>query len=228
MVDLSAWNFGGRLSLVKRRVEASDFTEYRLMAALTKEETAKMIGVTRRTIENWERGRVRIPYSAYLVLLLTTGARLPAPGWDGWICRAGYLCSPAGEVYTAGELHYLSLVFAMAREWQRSQGLQPVNESLQPPAQPGFASGNARKAVRGRVAQATAAGNPPAGREAADGREGDGGLPGQPETVMLHRYPPQPPALLSAAACLPGFIPGSPRTVIRGEMGRSGVRLKSC
>lgn len=124
-VKHGTWDRFGRSSM-SGRIDRVEFVTCRLLGGLTREETAKMIGVTRRTIENWEHGRVRIPYAAFWLLRLRTGAALPYPGWQDWTCRAGVLCSPAGQTFTAGELQYLSLVFAMAREWQK---LPPAEQS---------------------------------------------------------------------------------------------------
>lgn len=93
------------------------FTELRKTARMSERETACMLGVTTRTLRNWELGKARVPYSAYRLLRVIVGAQLPAPGWAGWTLRPGVLIAPNGHTFTAWQLEYLQWVFAAARLW---------------------------------------------------------------------------------------------------------------
>lgn len=114
-------------------VDIEAFIRCRKHAALTRERAAELVGVTPRTVRNWETGRTSIPYAAFELLRVKTGASLPYPGFEDWECRDGVLISPAGDAFTAGGLTWLSLTFAMAREWQRERGLLPAKPDLSDP-----------------------------------------------------------------------------------------------
>lgn len=87
------------------------------MNNLTIEQAAEMLHVTERTIAHWERGTVRIPYSAFKLLrILANGELLPEP-WNGWHVRADTLYTPSGRAFKAHELSYLSNYMTMARYW---------------------------------------------------------------------------------------------------------------
>jgi transcriptional regulator with XRE-family HTH domain len=103
-------------------IPAEDFLEYRRFLGLSQDECAAMLGVTLRTIRNYEKGRVRVPYSAFFVLRTLSG-QLPYEFWQGWVCRGPTLISPAGETFEVGELSWLTLTFAMAREWKKQRTL---------------------------------------------------------------------------------------------------------
>lgn len=94
------------------------FVETRVLARLTQKEAAAILHVTSRTIHNWETGKVKIPYSAFRLLRINTGYELPGDSWKGWKLSGDSLWSPEGKRYAADDLSYLSLTFAMARQFR--------------------------------------------------------------------------------------------------------------
>ncbi|MCE7914596.1 MAG: hypothetical protein DYH15_07915 [Nitrosomonas sp. PRO4] len=97
-----------------------------------------MLHVTYRTMHNWESGRVQVPYAAFKLLRILTGFDLPGIAWRGWKLLGDVLVSPEGKNFTAGDLGYLSLTFAMARQWRldqekkRALGVRPKKSNLVP------------------------------------------------------------------------------------------------
>ena len=84
---------------------------------MSREACAAALGVEARTVRNWEAGKTRIPYAAFKLLRLLTGGELPGAAWAGFFVHGDVLYSPERKAFTAGELAYLSNVFAMARFW---------------------------------------------------------------------------------------------------------------
>ena len=106
--------------MVKRRVskrslawnhdlpDPEKFYVERRTAGLSRKETAAYLGVTLRTIRNWENGTYRIPYPAFKLVRMRAGGIVQAPGWDGWrFGRGGALYSPCGHSFNAWELYNL-------------------------------------------------------------------------------------------------------------------------
>ena len=92
----------------------------RRTAGLSRKETAAYLGVTLRTIRNWENGTYRIPYPAFKLVRMRAGGIVQAPGWDGWrFGRGGALYSPCGRSFTAPELYNIRLVFSMAEHFRQ-------------------------------------------------------------------------------------------------------------
>ena len=48
-----------------------------------------------------------------------TGYALPGDAWRGWTIHGDTLWSPEGKPFRAHEMAWLSLTFAMARNWRR-------------------------------------------------------------------------------------------------------------
>lgn len=96
---------------------AEDFKKVRLMSCLTQENASEMLHVTLKTIQNWEKGRVTIPYSAFKLLKVLSRYELPQEGWQDWHITNGKLWSPAGRSFLPSELSYISNYFSMARFW---------------------------------------------------------------------------------------------------------------
>lgn len=101
-----------------RPINHETFLETRILARLTQKEAAEMLHVTTRTIHNWETGKVKIPYSVFRLLRISTGFELPGAAWRGWKLFGDALWSPDGKKYAAADLSYLSLTFAMARQFR--------------------------------------------------------------------------------------------------------------
>lgn len=97
-----------------------------------------MLHVTHRTMNNWESGRVQVPYAAFKLLHILTGYELPSDAWRGWKFSGEVLWSPEGKKFTAVDLNYLSLTFAMAKQWRlereekRKSGFSPKRSNLLP------------------------------------------------------------------------------------------------
>jgi len=101
-----------------RPVDHESFLKTRILARLTQKQAADMLHVTSRTIHNWETGKVKIPYSVFRLLRISTGFELPGAAWRGWKLLDDALWSPDNKKYAAADLSYLSLTFAMARQFR--------------------------------------------------------------------------------------------------------------
>ncbi|MBP9871059.1 MAG: hypothetical protein KBC53_06115 [Nitrosomonas sp.] len=119
-------------------IDHEKLRETRILSGLSKKEAANMLFVTYRTLHNWESGRVQVPYAAYKLLRILTGYDLPGESWSGWRLSGNTLWSPEGKNFTASDLSYLSLTFAMARQWRidqqekRALGVRPKKSNLVP------------------------------------------------------------------------------------------------
>jgi DNA-binding XRE family transcriptional regulator len=90
----------------------------RRTAGLTQVETAYYLGVTERTMRNWETGRTRIPYPAFKLVRMRARAIVHAPGWEGWsFARDGALVTPDGRSFQPWELAQLQLVVSLSRRY---------------------------------------------------------------------------------------------------------------
>ena len=79
------------------------------------------LGVTTKTIRNWETGTSRIPYSGFALVRLMSGQALPDPDWVGWTLHSDTLWSPENNGFKPDELRTLEVVVDKARRWDRSQ-----------------------------------------------------------------------------------------------------------
>lgn len=82
---------------------------------LTPETAGKMLHVNPRTVRYWISGKTLIPYSAYRLLRILTGAELPCNGWDGWHMHSGQLWSPEGHGFKPNDSSWWSLLVRQAR-----------------------------------------------------------------------------------------------------------------
>lgn len=99
----------------------------RMTAGLTQDQACEYLGVTRRTLYNWEKGINRIPYPAFKLLRMRAGAIVHAPGWDGWrYARDGALVTPDGRTFQPWELQNLQLVVSLARRYMERRQPAPV------------------------------------------------------------------------------------------------------
>ena len=91
----------------------------RRTAHLTRTEAAAFLGVTVRTIRNWENGTARIPYSAFKLLRMCAGAIVHVKGWDGWrFGTDGALFSPCGRSFQSAQMIDMRLTFSMAQHFR--------------------------------------------------------------------------------------------------------------
>lgn len=77
-------------------------------------ECAALLHVSPRTVRYWEGGARRIPYAAFRLLRVISGRTLPWPGWQDFMVVGGYLVSPEGHRFGAGDLAWLSLTCRLA------------------------------------------------------------------------------------------------------------------
>jgi transcriptional regulator with XRE-family HTH domain len=96
---------------------AEDFKRVRLTACLTQENVSEMLHVTLKTVKNWEKGHVAIPYSAFKLLKVLGHLEFADDDWQGWSLNQGKLWSPSGRSFLPYELLYIGNYFAMARLW---------------------------------------------------------------------------------------------------------------
>ena len=136
-----------------RRVDGDTFKDARLIGAMSVEQAAAQLGVTRRTIQNWEAGRTRVPYSTYSLLRILSGYALPGKAWTGWSIRGDILWSSEGKPFYAHELNWWGLTVAMARAFRQQRAAEAAAAAAEP------ADCYAEKS-QVRVAQATVGGNP--------------------------------------------------------------------
>jgi hypothetical protein len=86
--------------------------------ALTPELAGKMLHVHPRTVRYWISGKTTIPYSAYRLLRILTGAELGCNGCEGWHMHSGKLWSPEGFGFLPRESSWWSLLVRQARSFR--------------------------------------------------------------------------------------------------------------
>lgn len=98
--------------------DPEQFRVERLTAGLTQKTAAEYLGVSLRSIRNWERGANRVPYPAFRLVRMRARAIVHAEGWEGWrFGRDGALVSPEGYAFQPWELRNLRLVVGLARRY---------------------------------------------------------------------------------------------------------------
>lgn len=103
-------------------IDPERFRRNRLSSGLSSEEAASELGVSERTVRNWESGRVPIPYAAFRLLRVLRGYKLPGEPWRGFTVKGDTLWTPENKPIYAWEMRWLSLTFGMARYWMQSYG----------------------------------------------------------------------------------------------------------
>lgn len=99
----------------------------RMSAGLTQVQAAEYLGVSIRTMRNWETGFSRIPVPAFKLIRMRARAIVHVPGWEGWrFARDGALLTPDGRSFQPWELHNLQLVVSLARRYMESRKLAPL------------------------------------------------------------------------------------------------------
>ena len=90
----------------------------RMTAGMTQQQAAEYLGVSVRTMRNWETGCNRIPYPAFKLVRMRAGAIVHVEGWEGWrFARDGALVTPDGRSFQPWELQNLTLVVGLARRY---------------------------------------------------------------------------------------------------------------
>jgi hypothetical protein len=95
-------------------IAPASFKRVRQVAALSVERCAQLLRVDPRTVRNWEAGRAAVPYSAYRLLRVESGQRLPGKAWRGWMLLDEHLVAPAGQRFSVHDMLWLSLSFRRA------------------------------------------------------------------------------------------------------------------
>jgi transcriptional regulator with XRE-family HTH domain len=99
-------------------VTGSRFRTARAVCCLSVPEAAQLLRVSERTIQYWESGRVRVPYSAYKLMRILRGYELPGHAWRGYTLRGDTLWSPEGLPFKAADHRWWSLTCRMAAEFR--------------------------------------------------------------------------------------------------------------
>jgi DNA-binding XRE family transcriptional regulator len=97
-----------------RAVTGSRFRTARAACCLGLPEAAKLFRVTPRTIQNWETGRVRVPYAAFKLMRVLRGHDLPHPAWKGFRLVGNTLWTPEGHPFRPDHMAWWSLTCRMA------------------------------------------------------------------------------------------------------------------
>lgn len=95
------------------------------LGGLTQDQAAAICATDRKTFGHWERGRRRIPVTAYRLLYFhvcgfpiatCAGAR---DQWEGWRFVKGELWSPENVGFSAGEIRALPYLYSLIGALQR-------------------------------------------------------------------------------------------------------------
>lgn len=98
---------------------ANRFRTDRYRLRLSHVSCAKLLGVSVRTVQNWEAARARLPYAAYKLLrLLASGKHLDSAHWDGFYVQGDALVTPEGHRFQAGDLAWWSLAIRQAEAFR--------------------------------------------------------------------------------------------------------------
>ena len=110
----------GRLCQRPRRpwIDSDQFRDERILGGLSIETAADLLGVTERTIRNWEAGVTRPPYAAFKLMRIARRGDILAPGWQGYRFRGPWLTTPEGRDFGPAELAWLSLLVRRAKLMQ--------------------------------------------------------------------------------------------------------------
>ena len=105
-----------RLPVRYRWVDPEQFQTERKLAGLTQSKTADYLGVSLRTVRNWEQGSNRIPYPAFKLVRMRAKAIVHVEGWEGWrYAPDGALVAPTGRSFHPWEIEQLHLAVSLAR-----------------------------------------------------------------------------------------------------------------
>lgn len=85
---------------------------------LTHLESAKLLHVSLRTLQNCLSGRHEVPYAAYKLLKLLRHMELPGSDWAGWHFARGRLVTPEGRSISGAEGAWWSMLVRQARCFQ--------------------------------------------------------------------------------------------------------------
>lgn len=103
----------------RRYIDPQAFKDLRIYSGMTREQVAKALDVTARTVQNWETGGARIPWMAFRMLRILLGFALPGQDWEGWTLHKGQLYSPTGRNFDPVHLANIQHIFDQARLWRQ-------------------------------------------------------------------------------------------------------------
>lgn len=152
--------------------------------SLSRHATAKLLRISLRTLQNWETGKVRIPYAAYKLVRLFNSYEIFHPIWHDWRIVGSKLITPEGHSLEAGDFHWLSL---MARKAEAFSKTHRQLRLLQAQARPHTVA--AEPVAPGLVYNSTS-------RKENDKNQQNKGFSG----VSLERHPEPPQILLPEQA----------------------------
>ncbi len=115
-----------------RAVSASRFKDVRLSCALSVADAGKLFRVTPRTIQNWEAGRVSVPYAAFKLMRILRGYELPGHEWKGYRLVGDTLWSPEGLAFKAADHRWWALTVRMAHEFRGIMAAQRQQQAARP------------------------------------------------------------------------------------------------
>lgn len=122
----------GALKSPRIYIDPNDFYLMRRRACLTTLEASKLLDVTHKTLQNWEKGRVRIPYTAFRTLKIKVGYVFSDDHFTDWFIKDDTLWSPEGRGFKAYELRYIGNYFWMANRWlAERKAAKTQNQSLE-------------------------------------------------------------------------------------------------
>lgn len=113
-------------------MDGESFSLERRTCGLTVEACADLLQVSSRTVRYWEKGQVRVPYSAFKLMRILRNQEIPHPNWKGWRWSADAVWNPAGQRFDRAGLEYLWLVFSGYRAWLRARGISPMKTACLP------------------------------------------------------------------------------------------------
>ena len=95
-------------------VTPAQFREAREFTGKTRDDVADLLGVSVRTVGNWETGAARVPYAAFKLLRAILKGDTLQPGWEAYRFVRGRLVTPEGYAFGLGDLAWLSLLVQRA------------------------------------------------------------------------------------------------------------------
>lgn len=93
----------------KLTVTAQQFRDARVYAGLSRQEAAKLLGVSLRTVGHWETGKARPTYAAFKLLRVLRHGDLVDPRWSGYSLIRGKLVTPENHCFAPSDMAWLSL-----------------------------------------------------------------------------------------------------------------------
>jgi DNA-binding XRE family transcriptional regulator len=107
--------------------DPEQFYVERVSAGLTQLQACEYLGVTRRTMYNWENGKSRIPFPAFKLIRMRARSIVHVEGWEGWrYARDGALVTPDGRSFQPWELQNLQLVVSLSRRYMEGRTAKPA------------------------------------------------------------------------------------------------------